>query len=767
MATLLMAALPVGCLFEAVPPEDASLLCSGDGDCADGDVCDLAQHLCVRRGITRDPLVISEAFFAPPFAREGIVELHVRADRDIPAEHPPAVLFPEGRSLPLSPPRINGKDAVFFVSIDELPEGLYPVAAVNATNEAGAATVTDLVGVALVVDRTPPVLRNPALVDPPPGDVYADVAPFDTVVASALPSEPIAAASLHIGGIASGVEGCTIAEVVRCSLVIPPSSLSDGDTTVELRASDGAGNEGVVSFVARVDSAAPVVVEDSVTVSIETLGRASVVARADSRIVVTLVTDELLGAEPVLSLDVDGVLVPLTLVERAGRRLTFSFDGSLPGSPLLLPGTYGLRVSLVDVFGHAAADVPVLLPPPYRDGIPVEAGEVCPAPPGFSCVDIDGDDFAEIACGGTDENDFDDTAFPGMIEIPGDGVDNDFVSGDEPIVETSGVFVDSEAGDDLSSGTREAPLRSIDAAAALGTTLFLAERATVYGVTVVLPGRRLIGGLHPVSWSPTGGRSRVDNIRGARLVANLEATSLTAADTVVVRSRIATVSVPSGIDAVVMVDADVGRVALASDGLLSAGRSRIELLEQDTGGGARVVLRQSRASVVRLNRESHVVLVNSISDDVSCGTCRLLSIVHSVVTGTLDFGTSGTARVELVGAMILSSLPPAASFRTTGSTSFRVQGTNLFADGPGPVITIDAAGVSLEELNACSFVGCLESGGNLSERVAADGVPPADSPLRDRSVPLPPFTPAAVVRDIDGDCRYSDGASDIGADEGT
>lgn len=755
---------PLGCLFGGGLPDEARVLCAADADCADATVCDLAQHLCVPRGTDLRPLAVAAVSFVPAFARAGVVELHLRADRDFPVDSPPEVVFPAGRSLPLSPPQVSGKDAVFFVDVDELAEGLYPVAAVTTTNEAGARASTDVSGVALVVDRTPPVLRNAALIDPPPGAVYADVPPVDTIVAGAIPSEPVVAASLRVGGLASGVEDCTLDGLVRCSLALPGGALTDGFITVELRAMDDAGNEGTASLEARVDTAPPTVVEDSVTVEIETVGRPTPVARSGSVVVIRLVTDEALGADPVLSFDVDGGLVPFALLERVGRRATFIYDGNAPGQPVLLPGTYGLRISLVDVFGHAVDAAPLRPPAPYADGIPFEAGEVCPTPPGISCPDLDGDGFAASSCGGPDENDIDSTSFPGMIEIPGDGVDNDLVGGDAPLDERSGVFVDSEGGDDANAGTRASPLRTLDAAVPLAQTIFLAERATPYELGIAVQDADLIGGLDPLTWTPTGDRSRVDSVTHARLVVALEVTALIASDTIVVRSAVAGLFAP---ESVRIIDSAVNTVTTDANGRIIATGSRLQTIDQPSGTGASITLRQSRAGFINVKRLSRIVAVNSVIGGGFCNEgCLQLSLFHSLSTGRLTFPLRDVAKVELVGAVLVSPTAPVAAFTTNATTSIRVQASNLYADATGPLITIDEVGKNLEEINACAFAGCLDAGGNLSEAVPADGVVPASSPLRDVSVPLPPFAPAAVVRDIDGDCRYADGASDIGADEG-
>lgn len=51
-----------------------------------------------------------------------------------------------------------------------------------------------------------------------------------------------------------------------------------------------------------------------------------------------------------------------------------------------------------------------------------DGGGTTPAP---TCEDNDGDGYANIVCGGTDCNDFDNQIFPGAMEICGDGIDQD------------------------------------------------------------------------------------------------------------------------------------------------------------------------------------------------------------------------------------------------------------------------------------------------------------------------------------------------------
>ena len=80
----------------------------------------------------------------------------------------------------------------------------------------------------------------------------------------------------------------------------------------------------------------------------------------------------------------------------------------------------------------------------------------------------------------------------------------------------------------------------------------------------------------------------------------------------------------------------------------------------------------------------------------------------------------------------------------------------------------DVPATTLADVNACGWENCLRSSGNIENAQLSNPDPHLDigSPLIDVGVlALDEGAPSAVATDMDGDCRYTDGSADIGADE--
>jgi hypothetical protein len=781
LVRLLLAAACTGaaaCRFLDETDANATILCTSNDDCNAPAVCDLVQHTC---RVSPSPPRLLDIRFEPPAIHTGDVELVVSADQDLDE----VTLSFRDIAVPFTLDDGEGELRTLSATADDLDEGVYALTAVELVATDGERARPELVGVNLRVDHTPPQVLSLTLVDPPIGNTYTDAAPFNEVNGLIVVSEPLAVdgASFNFGSIASTCSEDTALRF-RCGAQIPIGVFNDGPIDVTTTVRDAAGNTGSASIPIIIDAAPPTVVIDSVEVAITNGGTPALAVLPVSIVTVAFVASEDLGTAPTLLLDVLGSSIDFSLVEQVGRRVVFRRVGGFPS----ISGAFAVHATLTDRFGHVNVDVPVPLPPPFETGLPLSVGAPsCPSPSANACVDADGDGFAAtLSCvAGSDDDDSDPTVGPGFIEVPGDGRDNNQIAGDLLIDETSGVFVDSELGNDATGdGSRAAPFRHLDvaedAAGTLGLNmLYLAERTTSYtaasGQTF---GTSVVGGLDPASWTRTGGRSTIgisfcaeegfiDSVvsdrdfgdcgngatfYGGTIYRSALAVLRTAFGTKVVFSHIGAMESGGPSD---IIDSQIDDL-FAIETTTRAVRLRATNVELFYGSGLLI----------------NSVIAPNVGPAVDCFFCTSLQIIHSTLVGNASaspvFGVLPADHIFVVGNSLIA--PGGNPIIDAEANTAIVVGNNF--SGSGPVFQafnlgrVYAADVS--ELNACNWPECLGAFGNTAFDIAANADPHLadDSLLRDIGVDaLAEGAPPAVVTDVDGNCRYADGAADAGADE--
>ncbi len=759
--------LVAGCEFGNEVPEDAIILCRSDAECPPGFRCDSLRHECLDPSAPDESPSVLDVHFEPALVSSGTVQLVIEADRAL-SDTPAQVVFASGaRGLPLSFIATEDRFQRFLVQIgDAVPEGVYAVASVTVQDVNGNLGIREVESARLVVDRTAPLLYNPRIAPPPSGDRYADLAPFDAIEARFLANEPIAEASLLLGGEAAPCTAVAALAEHICLLIVHPE-MTGGELTPRLVAQDIVGNQVTVVLPPLiVDVAPPAISPGSVTVAISASGMPVPRAAPGTVVEIALGVDEVLATPPELWMLTTEGQVPLAMTAQVELRYSFRAPGDL--APV---GTWLVQARLTDVFAHHAV-VEVPLPAPFAAGIPVAAtgvAPVCPlGPHPGSCVDVDMDGHpAQGSClEGDDLDDFNPLVYPAAQDIPGDGLDNDGEGGDLPIDERVGVFVDSEAGDDANPGTRAAPVRGLDAAEVLRDALghkyfFLAARGTPY--TYADPAevlrRSVVGGLDPDAWTRTGARSvithKVAMLGGGTLVTDSVVIESYSAGGTLVRS-----SSPSIDSNGRVVDCD-GMNAGVSGALVFA--SRIQRL---TAHGTNRLNRVQVSGAVSTN--GRLIAVNCYLGQLVIATgSATAEIYHSTVrsTGVAVSRLIGAESVKLVGCLLESSTIGPVLDMPAGSLT--LIDSHLHNAG-GPLARVDGVDMDLPELNACVPPACVASSGNSA------GDPGfatlyhlgSNSMARDRDVDVFAHgAPDAALVDIDGECRFTDGSADVGADE--
>lgn len=751
-----------GCAFDDEPPAGATIVCASDADCPSGTAC-TPRHECSPGG---ESAIIGDVFFDPPVTRGGAAILVVRADRPLGDKAPRVTWAPGSPALALAFEGTDGNEQRLVVSVDDVAEGSYVLASIDVTDASGRLAARDLVGVSLTVDRTPPVVRNARLVDPPADRVYADRPPFDVVTATFFANEPLAAngATVRLGGRVSAAEECTVSEAglgeVVCSMSV--TGLLDGPVTPIVAVADEAGNERLVSLEnIVVDAAPPGIVPSSAAVAIRNGSRVVDVAGPASTVMVSFLTTEELGQPPAVTLDAVGV--PFVVEAAAAQRFTVT----LPAGTAVSPGRYGVHARLVDRFGHESV-VALPLPAPHEDGIAFAAGAaVCPPPPGVLCVDGDGDGFPAVGdCpAGVDLDDLDALDHPGATERPGDGKDNSQSGGDLPIDESVGVFADSEAGDDAGDGTRAAPLRTLGAALARATAngrayVFLAARATSYSAGDGRVSKHLLGGLSPATWERTDGSSVLGQ------------------DIIVVGGQLFDhVSSDFVIEGGVLVESAVtsrslGRTVRSSVGTARGGsyvESTLNTLAVPDGSSTRLLRSTVFGGASFIDSASIHAVDSVIIGGITCSgsNCGPVTLHHSAVYSP---GAAVEGDVDHVAsiASVLAADGGQPPIDVRSSTTLTLAGNDFVTAGDDIVVIANVGGFTIDDLSSCPESACVVVEGNLAidPGVFSFGHLAPGSALADAAVIATDFgAPTSVVMDIDFDCRYADAAPDIGADE--
>ncbi|MDP2341110.1 MAG: hypothetical protein Q8O67_09140 [Deltaproteobacteria bacterium] len=777
-----------------VPPLPGSVVvCVGADDCPDGLVCDLEVHECRAEGQAAPAVV--DVVVEPAVTRGGSVAVVIRADVALDPTVAPVIEFAAGSTaLPLTFAGVEGAEARMSVVVDDdVPEGVYELAAVDVVSASGVRGRRALTGTSLRVDRTAPLVFGVELVAPPADRTYAnDVAGVDVVTVRFSANEPVdlERSRLTVGTLSSPPGGCTAGDAldVVCALAIPAGA-PDGPFTPAVVVLDPAGNEASVAAgdAIQVDTAAPGLVEDSVRLLITTAGRPAEAASPASVVSVSFIVSEPVVRAPVVTLVDAGVA--LALRSRQGQSFTYELVTglALPDQP------HPISALLEDRFGHATAVTVV-------DDVPFSSGAgACPPAAGTTCVDVDGDGHAQrdpLACpDGADDDDLDATVSPDVLELPGDGKDNDQIGGDLPLDDVSGVFVDADGGLDSGDGTRANPVQSLTRAVALigaRQFLFLATSTTPYRFTS--SGRvrvSLVGGLDRAQdWARTPAHSVVDaelNDADEPVVYD-SIDGIAGAGTVgavfeLVRCRLSSLAAGepdvSGGSRLIVIDSAVSGV-LAFDSSLDAVGSQLgEVgLFRSTAGR---VSRSEVIGAVQLDDGGALIGVNSFFGGgvggLTLGFGTSVALFHSTVRNdagpAIDFSQSDSDNNVVAVASVFVSGTNGAVIALV-DTSTTLVGCNISNTG-GALMRVSrgfnqtvVAVADVVAVNACGFAGCARAEGNRSEAPGFATVfhlAPSSALVDDGVVATAFGAPFAVAADFDGDCRYVDGAADLGADE--
>lgn len=787
------------CPFDSTLPDDAVLLCAANADCPAPWTCDTSVHECVAPGATPDRAapVLQSAAFTPSVVAAGSVELVLTADE--PLGEPPTLLF-EGSGDPgFVPLDVVGAVARFSLDAGAVAAGAWPLGSVELVDLHGNRATRLTPDLALVIDRRAPVILDVAVAH---ADAAAAGLPFSTnpgtnqMVVSFVVDEAVAASAVQVqAGPVSATCVLGDANTFTCNAQVT-AAFTDGRDRVLVTVTDQAGNRGEASADLETDQRAPQVI-DVVTVLRSPASAAPVgAAVAGGTIELELILDEPLGAPPTFTLIGDVAVVDPLVEELTPLRWRWRASVALVGAA----GQATMGVALHDRVGNAAVlDVTT---------VPLALAVLSPCAPlddTADCLDFDGDgDFAITArCGvrGGDCDDTDPLTRTDGSEIPGDGIDNDCAGdGDAPLDESTGVFVDPAAAVG-GSGTRAAPVRSIDEARALLAGrgwLFLAEAT---GTTYPTSGNlnvSLVGGLTSAWARVPAARSRVSV---AGLSIQQDGTELVVIDGV----TLVNVNLPS-VPVVADVRLSLRRSAspwpliatrrfLASDGEvrpLEIGPGVTGSLISHSiinegivlGDGSDLLIVASDADDVadakpgpdmRAGAGARLEIISSLVPPIACNGCTL-RVTHSVLaTAESDI----TALIDVVGSPVNVELRNNIFFwpdGDAGDTCVRNDNgrvlalANLFfAPFAGALLLSDStfSATNVDVINACGPPDCVDGDRNLSgdPRFSAERAHlELSSPAVGAAAVAYQGLPASVAVDIDGECRTAI-APEIGADE--
>jgi hypothetical protein len=805
--------LLVGCAdvlgtgFNEQVPDGATILCASDADCPDSAPrCVLARHVCVADGADATPPGLVSVNFEPRAARAGVAELVIVADEAL-ADVAPEVRFAGSGAPALQLGGGTGAERRMRVDVDALEEGIYLVASVAITDRAGNHTDSPVDGAALEVDRTPPALHDMQLVDGPADGIYADIDSGEiirtelTVAFAADDVLDLAATSISAGALTS--DACAqsgAGATVRCVLnLADPLADDDVDAPIRIATADTAGNEVERVLYARIDAAAPLVASSNIAVEVAGVGAVSA-ALPGARVTVSIVTSEALGAAPTGAIVAGNQTLPLLDVEGAGAEWTLAADVT----EVFTAPAGEVYVSLVDIAGHSAPLVALSDEVPFGNAIVSS----CEVPAHIGCPDVDGDGVSPVlGCDAApDCNDLDATVYPGALEIPGDGFANACTGADLPIDESVGVFLD-KAAPSGGDGSRAAPFNNDQDVNTADPGVVFVRAGSSSATFVGRINRTVIGGLDD-NWQAD-----------ATLRSSLEVSDDTKdlelrGDHTYVR-----LFLDAGTDRIIQIPDRATFVSCATFdqtyvwGVLDAVDSALNRpLTIQPGGHAALVdtsattlqadgplrLVRARASdgvtlyaLGQLTAVSSLIRTNTtVGATVRCLDCPLVRMLHSTVlrdpstTARPVVFASGSGVIELRNNVLhqaadhphLGFGADVAQWTLVNNVLSRSALGDALVENEFGIILYDTA----QELNDCDDEGNLECSlvdNNVALGVTDDiGFIPADpphlllsSPAVDTASAAPSLLaggdPPTLVTDIDGDCRYADGAADVGADE--
>ncbi|MDP2343272.1 MAG: putative metal-binding motif-containing protein [Deltaproteobacteria bacterium] len=654
---------------------------------------------------------------------------------------------------------VNGIAATLEVAVDvelAIPPGAG--VSVDTVIELQQLRLVDLVGNEIVV----PLDRNTVIDRTKPGVAVDVLTPrvsfvpgFNTmqlaVSADAGAGDALADLIAEVDGVTLGCTSDGDARFTCLALLdVFPAALAPGVHPLSVAAFDVVGNGAFAGGSIGVDDAAP-----TVTGGVRVIGRTGV-ARADlivglgGSIVVDIdVVDEGAASPPVLTL-FDGVHEPIPFVGNA-----VVVDGELP------EGVWQVQVDVVDDVGNARTVILVeeivvddVVPSPCvmldDDDVPL-------------CTDFDGDGAPGVSSScpfafGSDCDDSDPLVAPNLVDVPGDGIDND-CGGDGDVVVDEGefLFVTATAAAN-GRGSRSSPMDLRSALlAAIGSGKAIIVAAGVYDVdTGLVSPCSIFGGYDALSWLPGGGDTVFSRATFGGSLLVRTGTGPVGVFGVVFRSDSFSIvlSAEPRADAIVLGDLRFeGAPCTATDGcgtVISAPSDRVMIARVDidvtntnvgldltqarvvdvriagptfgvVGGALNVHHARIEATAVAVGGTDRVVIAESIlSVDGDTGAVVLVAddatIAHSSLRATGSIDQNFVAGVEAELGLVLVNNVISVVESAISADEYRASGNAI--GGTCAVGTLTDC-FDVDELNACTAPGCVVAAGNVAI-IAAD-----------------------------------------------